>query len=95
MAKIGLPRLMISTEPLGNRYPASSNYGEQIMTGAVHKIKFFSGFQQDFATLENEINQWLADNSHVQILHMTQSEISSKQGRDIVVTFLFQESLDS
>ena len=45
--------------------------------------------------LETEINQWLADNSNIQIIHMTQCEISSKQGRDIVITMLFKESLDS
>ena len=65
------------------------------MTGAIHKIKFFSGFHQDFAMLETEINQWLADNSNIHIIHMTQCEISSKQGRDIVITMLFKESLDS
>ena len=65
------------------------------MTSAIHKIKFFSGFHQDFARLENEINRWLADNSNIQIIHMTQCEMSSKQGRDIFVTMLFKESLDS
>ena len=65
------------------------------MTSAIHKIKFFSGFHQDFAMLENEINQWLADNSNIQIIHMTQCEMSSKQGRDIFVTMLFKESPDS
>ena len=45
--------------------------------------------------LENEINQWLADNSNIQIIHMTQCEMSSKQGRDIFVTMLFKESPDS
>ena len=65
------------------------------MTSAIHKIKFFSGFHQDFATLENEINQWLIDNSDIRIIHLTQCEISSDQGRDIVVTMLFKESFDS
>lgn len=65
------------------------------MTGAVHKIKFFSGFHQDFATLENEINQWLTDNSDIHIIHLTQCEISSKQSRDMVVTILFKESFVS
>lgn len=65
------------------------------MTSALHKIKFFSGFHQDFAVLENEINQWLADHANIEIIHMTQCEISSKQSRDIVVTMLFKESLDS
>jgi hypothetical protein len=65
------------------------------MTGAVHKIKFFSGFHQDFATLENEINQWLSDNPDIHIIQLTQCEISSKQGRDMVVTILFKESLVS
>jgi hypothetical protein len=61
----------------------------------MHKVKFFSGFHQDYATLENEINKWLADNSDVQIIHLTQCEISSKQGRDIVVTILFKASIVS
>lgn len=65
------------------------------MTGAIQKIKFFSGFHQDFAMLETEINQWLADRANIQIIHMTQCEISSKQSRDIVVTMLFKESIDS
>jgi len=65
------------------------------MTSAIHKIKFFSGFHQDFAMLETEINQWLADNLNIQIIHMTQCEISSKQSRDIVVTMLFKESINS
>jgi hypothetical protein len=62
------------------------------MTSTIHKIKFFSGFHQDFARLENEINQWLIDNSDIHIIHLTQCEISSKQSRDIVVTILFEES---
>ena len=61
----------------------------------MHKVKFFSGFHQDYATLENEINKWLADNSNINIIHLTQCEISSKQGRDIVVTILFKESIVS
>ncbi|MGD1969999.1 MAG: hypothetical protein PVG52_02730 [Desulfobacterales bacterium] len=65
------------------------------MTSAIHKIKFFSGFQQDFATLENEINQWLVDHPDIQITHLTQCEISSEQGRSIIVTVLFKESLDA
>ena len=65
------------------------------MISTMHKVKFFSGFHQDYATLENEINKWLADNSDVQIIHLTQCEISSKQGRDIVVTILYKESIVS
>ena len=65
------------------------------MISTMHKVKFFSGFHQDYATLENEINHWLADNSDVHIMHLTQCEISSKQGRDIVVTILFKESIVS
>jgi hypothetical protein len=65
------------------------------MPGALTKIRFFSGFHQDFAILENEINEWLADHVNIEIIHMTQCEISSKQGRDIVVTILFKESIDS
>jgi hypothetical protein len=65
------------------------------LISTMHKVKFFSGFHQDYATLENEINKWLADNSDVQIIHLTQCEISSKQGRDIVVTILFKESIVS
>lgn len=65
------------------------------MTSAIHKIKFFSGFHQDYARLENEINKWLADHSDIHIIHLTQCEISSKQGRDIVVTILFKECLIS
>ncbi|MGD2037871.1 MAG: hypothetical protein PVH28_08310 [Desulfobacterales bacterium] len=64
------------------------------MTGALNKIRFFSGFHQDFAVLENEINQWLADHPNIEIIHMTQCEISSKQDRDIVVTLLFKETID-
>ena len=45
--------------------------------------------------LETEINQWLADHADIDIIHMTQCEISSKQSRDIVVTMLFKESIDS
>jgi hypothetical protein len=65
------------------------------MTKSLNKIRFFSGFHQDFAILENEINEWLADHVNIEIIHMTQCEISSKQGRDIVVTILFKESIDS
>jgi hypothetical protein len=67
---------------------------EEKMTGALNKIRFFSGFHQDFAMLENEINEWLADHANIEIIHMTQCEISSKQSRDIVVTMLFKESID-
>jgi len=65
------------------------------MKDAIHRIKFFSGFHRDFAILETEINQWLADHADIDIIHMTQCEISSKQSRDIVVTMLFKESIDS
>ena len=65
------------------------------MTRALNKIRFFSGFHQDFAVLENEINRWLAEHANIEVIHMTQCEISSKQGRDIVVTMLFKESPDS
>jgi hypothetical protein len=65
------------------------------MTSAKHKIKFFSGFQQDFATLENEINQWLAEHLDLHVIHLTQCEMSSEQGRSIVVTILFKETIDS
>jgi hypothetical protein len=60
------------------------------MKKAAHKIKFFSGFQQDFATLEREINRWLAEHSDIQMIHLTHCEISSRQGRDIVVTMLYK-----
>jgi len=65
------------------------------MTKSLNKIRFFSGFHQDFAVLENEINQWLADHTNIEIMHMTQCEISSKQGRNIIVTILFKETIDS
>jgi hypothetical protein len=65
------------------------------MTKSLNKIRFFSGFHQDFAVLENEINQWLAEHADIQIIHMTQCEMSSEPGRDIVVTLLFKESPDS
>jgi hypothetical protein len=48
------------------------------------------GFHQDFATLENEINQWLVDHPDIQITHLTQCEMNSEQGRNIVVTMLFK-----
>jgi hypothetical protein len=60
------------------------------MTSAIHKIKFFNRFQQDLATLENEINQWLADNPDIHIIHLTQCEMNSEQGRNIVVTMMFK-----
>ncbi|MGD8801441.1 MAG: hypothetical protein PVJ44_23195 [Desulfobacterales bacterium] len=60
------------------------------MKSATHKIKFFSGFHQDFATLESEINQWLAEHPDIQIIHLTQCEISSRQGRDIIVTMMYK-----
>ena len=60
------------------------------MKSANHKIKFFSGFHQDFATLENEINQWLAEHTDIQIIHLTQCGISPRQGRDIIVTMLYK-----
>jgi hypothetical protein len=64
------------------------------MTQAHHKIKFFSGFQKDFAILESEINQWLAEHPDIHITHLTQCEMNSEQGRNIVVTVLYKEILD-
>ena len=46
------------------------------MAKSLNKIRFFSGFHQDFAILENEINEWLADHANIEIIHMTQCEIS-------------------
>jgi hypothetical protein len=62
---------------------------------SVHKVKIFKSIQQDMTILEDEINQWLKDNSDIQIIRMTQSEIGSKQGRDVVITILYAESFGS
>jgi hypothetical protein len=48
--------------------------------------------QMDLSMLENEINQWLDENSGIQIIHLTQSVISSKRARDVILTILYTES---
>jgi hypothetical protein len=51
--------------------------------------------QQDLSQLEDMVNQWLDDNSGIQIIQLAQTEIGSRRGRDFVVTILYSESPDS
>jgi hypothetical protein len=57
-----------------------------------HKVKIFKSIQQDIAIMEDEINQWLSDNSDIQIIQLNQSEIGSKRSRDVVVSIFYTES---
>ena len=56
------------------------------------RVKIFKSIQQDISIMEDEINQWLSDNSGIQVIQLTQSEIGSKQGRDIVISIFYTES---
>ncbi len=64
------------------------------MENPASKVKLFRAYQQDIAMLEDEINQWLAENSDTQIIHMAQSEICKNRGWDIIVTFLYKKPAD-
>lgn len=61
----------------------------------LHKVKIFKSIQQDVSMMENEINQWLSDNSGSQIIQFTQSEIGSKKAKDIIITILYAAARDS
>jgi hypothetical protein len=65
------------------------------MMKTVSKVRFFTGIHQDIAILENEINQWLADNPAIEIKQLAQSEFGSKTGWDIVVSVLYTTSFDT
>jgi hypothetical protein len=66
-------------------------WGAEIMTKSLHKVKIFKSIQQDISIMENEINQWLNENSDIQIIQLTQSEIGSKRARDVILTILYTE----
>jgi hypothetical protein len=65
------------------------------MTKSLHKVKIFKSIQQDITIMEDEINKWFNDNSDIQIIQLTQSEIGSKRSRDTIITILYSESPDS
>jgi hypothetical protein len=52
----------------------------------------FKSIQQDIPQMEDVINQWLEENSGIQIIDLAQSEIGSRRVKDTVVTFLFSET---
>jgi hypothetical protein len=62
---------------------------------ALHKVKIFKSIQLDISIMEDEINQWLNDRPDIKIIQLSQSEIGSKQGRDVIITIFYAESLDS
>jgi hypothetical protein len=64
------------------------------MTKSLHKVKIFKSIQQDITIMEDEINKWLNDNSNIQIIQLTQSEIGSKRRRDTIITILYSECPD-
>ena len=65
------------------------------MTKSLYKVKLFKSIQQDIPQMEDVINQWLEENSGIQIIDLAQSETGSRRGRDTVVTFLYSETPDS
>jgi hypothetical protein len=65
------------------------------MTKPLHKVKIFKSIQQDISIMENEINQWLNENSDIQVIQLTQSEIGFKRARDVILTILYTEPHDS
>jgi hypothetical protein len=65
------------------------------MMKTVSKVRFFTGIHQDIAILENEINQWLADNPAIEIKQVTQSEFGSKTGWNIAVCILYSAAYDA
>jgi hypothetical protein len=65
------------------------------MTKSFRKVKIFKSIQQDISVMENEINQWLYENSDIQIIQLAQSEIGPKRARDVALTILYTEPFDS
>ena len=61
----------------------------------LRKVKIFKSIQLDISIMEDEINQWLNDRPDIQIIQLSQSEIGSKRGRDVIITIFYAESLDS
>jgi ethanolamine utilization protein EutQ (cupin superfamily) len=64
------------------------------MPKSLHKVKMFKSMQQDLSQMEDMVNQWLDENSGIEIIQLAQSEIESRTGRDTVVTILYSESPD-
>jgi hypothetical protein len=66
--------------------------GDEAMMKSLYKVKMFKSIQQDIPQMEDVINQWLEENSGIQIIDLAQSETGSRRGRDTVVTFLYSET---
>jgi hypothetical protein len=59
------------------------------MDRVMRKIKIFSTFQ-DVSALEVEINDWLSKNANIRIIQMLQSEQSTPQGWNLIITIFFE-----
>jgi hypothetical protein len=55
----------------------------------VRKIKIFSTFQ-NAAALEHRINEWLAENPKVRIIHMLQTESNRPERWNLSITLLYE-----
>jgi hypothetical protein len=53
------------------------------------KIKIFTTFQ-DVSALQVEINGWLTQNPDIRIFQTLQSETSTPQGWNLIITFLYE-----
>jgi hypothetical protein len=59
------------------------------MDSVVRKVKIFAALQ-DVAALEVEINDWLADSQNVRVIQMMQSETSTPQGWNLIITIFYE-----
>ncbi|MGD8262120.1 MAG: hypothetical protein PVJ22_07155 [Desulfobacterales bacterium] len=55
----------------------------------VRKVKIFATLQ-DVAALEVEINDWLSDSQNVRVIQMMQSETSTPQGWNLIITIFYE-----
>jgi hypothetical protein len=55
----------------------------------MRKIKIFSTFQE-ISVLEVEINDWLSENANIRVIQMLQSEISTPQGWNLIITVFYE-----
>jgi hypothetical protein len=59
------------------------------MDSVVRKVKIFATLQ-DVAALEVEINDWLSDSQNVRVIQMMQSETSTPQGWNLIITIFYE-----
>jgi hypothetical protein len=55
----------------------------------LRKVKIFSSLQ-DVAALEVEINDWLSENPNVRIIDMLQTQSTTPQGWNLIITVFYE-----